>query len=78
MNLPTVAVMLLVTESCGYLTQNAAQAERDQATQRREERKEGSLGALRSSVAQIRLGGRGSRIIRAYGSIPGHRVWERA
>ena len=37
MDLLTVAVMLLMTESCGYLAQNAAQSRRGQTTQRSEE-----------------------------------------
>ncbi len=45
MNLFTVAVMLLVTEGYGYLAQNTAQAQRDETTQRNEERKEGNLCA---------------------------------
>ena len=64
MSLLTVAVMFLVTEGYGYLTQNTAQTQRDKTTQRSEERKGRNLCALRSSALQIRLGYWGSRIIR--------------
>ena len=37
MSLLTVAVILLVTESYGYLSQNTAQTQRDKTTQRSEE-----------------------------------------
>ena len=56
--------MHLVTEGYGYLAQNTVQGQLDKTTQRNEERKEGNLCALRSSALQIRLGHRGSQIIR--------------
>ena len=37
MSLLTMAVMFLVTEGYGYLTQNTAQTQRDKTTQRSEE-----------------------------------------
>ncbi len=48
MSLLTVGVMLMVIASYGYLTQNTAQTQLDRTTQRREERKERNLCALRS------------------------------
>ena len=45
MNLLRAAVMLLVTEGYAYHAQNTAQAQRDETTQRNEERKEGDLCA---------------------------------
>ena len=64
MNLLTVGVMHLVTEGYGYLAQNTVQGQLDKTTQRSEERRGFLLCALRSAALQIRLGHRGSQIIR--------------
>jgi hypothetical protein len=60
MSLLTVVAMLLANGGYGYLTQDTAQTQRDKATQRSKERKEGNLCALRSSALQICLRYRGS------------------